>query len=70
MSTTSMLLSSSSRGNPANWARAVDRLGNLDRVPIMNLIGTSVNDDVLAELDRMSYLRNSSSRVRASATPD
>ncbi len=43
-------------GKQADWQRAVDRLGDLDQARFINLTGTSVTDDVLAQLDGMNCL--------------
>jgi len=44
------------RGNKAGWQQAVDCLGDLGQVRMMNLMGTYVTDDVLAQLDGMNCL--------------
>ena len=59
-----------SRGNEADWQQAVDRLGNLGQIRRIILCGTSVNDDVLAQLNGMNCLELLMLRIRASVTPD
>ncbi len=41
-----------SSGNEADWQQAVNRLGDLGQVRVLNLIGRYVNDDVLAQVGR------------------
>jgi internalin A len=46
----------SSGVNKADWRQAADCLGDLDQLRLLNLMGRSVNDDVLAQLDGMQHL--------------
>jgi Leucine Rich repeat len=45
-----------SNGSQADWRQAVNRLGDLDQVRVLNLMGRYVNDDVLAQLEGMNCL--------------
>jgi Leucine-rich repeat (LRR) protein len=46
----------SSRVNKADWRQAANRLGDLGQLRWLSLMGSSVDDDVLAHLDGMQHL--------------
>jgi uncharacterized protein YjbI with pentapeptide repeats len=45
-----------SNGKELDWQQAVNRLGDLRQVRLMNLMGRHVNDDVLSQLEGMNGL--------------